>query len=448
MRSLKTSNKHFRASLSELPLGVASSYRYWGADKTIYAKSGKGARLRDLDGNEYIDYRLGFGPIILGYADERVDEAARAGMTVGGTSGLATELEYKVACRISEMVPAAELVRYANSGTEVVMTALRLARAFSGKDEHILVEGGYHGGCNEVLWYADVKKWDPQHGSPQIKPSSDGVPQVIRELVHTVPLNDANALEDVMKKHGDKIGALLIEPILGNCGGIAATPEYVRDVRKLCDRYGVILIIDEVKTGFRVAKGGAQELFGVKADLCTFAKAIANGYPIAAVGGREEIMRQIGDDVTHGGTFNAHPVSLAAADKTLEILTETDALANVAGSGEKLMQGIARILRKNGIEHSFPGHPSMFGLFFMPEPPTNYREWVNSGYEFYEALAEELHELGILIEPDSREPFFMCEAHDDACINETLDKFSRAVDITVNRCPEEHGKIVSSQLRP
>lgn len=444
MRSLKKSNNHFKKAVSKLPLGVASNFRYWGDDKTIYIERGKGARIWDIDGNEYIDYRLGYGPAILGYADERVDEAARKGMDVGGVFGLGTELEYEVACRISEMVPAAELVRFSNSGTEAVMAALRIARAYTGKDEHLIVEGGYHGVFNEVLWYADVAEWDPEIGDPKIRPYSEGVPDMIKKLFHAVPLNDANVLEDVLRKHGDRIGAFLVEPIMGNCCGISATREYMRDVRFLCDKHDVVLIVDEVKTGFRVARGGVQELLGIRADLCTFAKAVANGYPISMVAGREDIMRKVGDGVVHGGTFTAHSVSLAAANKTLEILAETDALANISVHGEILRKGIKKILSARGLVHCFVGHPSMSGLFFNPQPPMNYREWLDSDYDFYDALAQELHELGILVEPDSREPWFLCEAHDMECVEETLDKFERAVDITMNKLPDERAKVTTS----
>jgi glutamate-1-semialdehyde 2,1-aminomutase len=219
---------------------------------------------------------------------------------------------------------------------------------------------------------------------------------------------------------------------MGNCCGIRATEQYMRDSRELCDRYDVIMIIDEVKTGFRVAKGGVQELFGIKADLCTFAKAMANGYPIAVVAGREEVMRRIGNSVVHGGTFTGHSVSLAAAHKTLEILDETDALDTIRRHGEALQTGMSRILKARSIEHCFTGHPSMQGLFFAPKPPSNYREWVNSDYDFYDSLAPELHEEGVLVEPDSREPWFMCESHKD-CLRDTLQRFERALDKTIEK---------------
>ena len=435
MRSLKNSNRHFRKAVSRLPLGVSSNFRYWGDDKTIYVKRAKGARLWDIDDNEYIDYRLAYGPAILGYADERVDQAAREGIDVGGVFALSTELEYEVASRISRMVPAAELVRFSNSGTEAVMAALRIARAHTGKDGHIVLEGGYHGVFNEVLWYSEVEDWEPANGAPEVLPYCDGVPKIVRPLFYSVPLNDANAIEDVLRKHHANIGAFMIEAIMGNCCSLTATREYLQDVRSLCDRYDVVMIMDEVKTGFRVAKGGVQELLDVKADLCTFAKAIGNGYPISVVAGREDIMRCVGDGVVHGGTFTGHSVSLAAANRTLQILEETDALASIADYGTRLQQGLKRILSSRGIEHTFTGHPSMMGLFFSEEAPTDYRAWASTNYDFYDALAPELHELGILVEPDSREPWFMCEAHDVKCLGETLDKFEQAVDITIRKLP-------------
>ena len=432
-RSLEKSNRHFENALKRLPLGVASNFRYWGDDRTFYVAKGKGARVWDIDGNEYIDYRLGYGPAILGYADERVDEAVREALAIGGVFALSTERELTVAERICKMVPAAELVRYSNSGTEAVMAALRLARAYSGWDSYIVVEGGYHGLFDAVLWYTDVENWKPDGPDPALIPYGGGVPQLLKQLIHTVPLNDANRLEDTLKQYGNDIGAFLIEPIMGNCCSIQATREYVHDARDLCDRYGVVMIIDEVKTGFRVARGGVQELLDVKADLCTFAKAVANGYPLSVLAGREDIMRLVGDGVAHGGTYTAHAVSMAAAETTLQILDETDALETIADYGQRLRIGMGEILTARNISHSFSGHPSMSGLFFAEQAPGNYRDWKNSNYTFYNTMAPMLHDLGIICEPDSREPWFMCEAHDDACLTETLESFETAVDLTIER---------------
>ena len=442
LRNREKSAVHFEKALKRLPLGVTSNYRYWGDDNTIYISHGKGARLWDIDGNEYIDYRLGFGPAILGYADGRVDEAARNGMDVGGVFALATELEYRVAQRISGMVPSAEQVRFSVTGTEAVMAALRLARACTGKDEYVLVEGGYHGIFSEVLWYSEVEDWQESEGDPELLPYGEGVPGLYRDLIHCVPMNDAGRLESLFRRRADKIGAFLIEPMMGNCCSITATGQYLKDVRELCSRYDVILIIDEVKTGFRVAKGGVQELLGVDADLCTFAKAMANGYPISALAGREEYMRTIGDRVVHGGTYSGHSVSLAAADKTLEILDETDALATIAGQGERLREGIGELLSRRAIPHCFVGHPAMSGLFFASEPPADYRAWVRSDYTFYDMLAPNLHDAGVLVEPDSREPWFLSAAHDDSCIAETVTKFEHAVDVALEHQQGERRRSV------
>ena len=430
-RTLTKNHEHFQRALKRMPLGVASNFRFWGEDRTIYVKSGRGARITDLDDNVYVDYRMGYGPAILGYADARVDQAAREGMEIGGVFALSTEAEYRVAQRIAKMVPAAQLVRFSNSGTEAVMAALRLARAYTGKDDYVILEGSYHGLFDAAMWFTPMDKW-AQVGEPEVVPYSEGVPLSSRHFAHFVQANDANQLEEVLKRHAGSIACLLIEPIMGNCLGIAADPAYIRAARELCDRYGVVLIIDEVKSGFRVARGGVQELYGVQADLCTFAKAIANGYPISVLAGREEIMRKIGRGVAHGGTYTAHPVSLAAAEKTLQILDETDALERIAAYGTRLRTGMSAILKARGVAHSFVGHASMGGLYFAHEPPRTYRDWKSSDYTFYDAAARVLHDERILCEPDSREPWFVSAAHDDSCLRDTLAGFEVAIDTTLN----------------
>ena len=434
-RNLTKSNAQFRRAVQKLPLGVSSTFRYWGDDRTIYVDHGKGGRTWDIDGNAYVDYRLGYGPAILGYADDRVDAAARRGMEVGGVFALSTERELTVAERISKMVPAAELVRFSNSGTEAVMAALRLARAFTGRESYLLVEGGYHGLFDAAMWMADMEGWTPGgNDDPEVVPYGKGIPPTVKKLAHLVPMNDLQRLEDTFRRVGNQLAAMLIEPIQGNCCGISARADYVQLARRLCDEYGVLLIIDEVKTGFRVGKGGIQGILGVKPDITTFAKAVANGYPIAVVAGRADVMRTFRyGGASHGGTYTAHSVSLAAAEECLRILDETPPLETLAGYGQRLMDGISAILNARGIVHSYTGHPSMFGLFFAPEPPDNYRAWKTSDYSFYDRMAYFLHDLGIIVEPDSREPWFMCEAHgkDDTCLTDTLAAVEAAVDLTL-----------------
>lgn len=438
-RSLRRSNAHFQRAVERLPLGVSSNFRYWGDEKTIYVQKGRGARIWDIDGNEYIDYRLGYGPIILGYCDPRVDAAARkAQEEVGAIFALGTEGEWRLAERLHRMVPGADLVRFCVTGTEAVMAALRLARAYTGKDHHVTVEGSYHGQSDFTLWFADVKSWNG-HGDPATVPISAGLPPSLRDLFWQVPLNDAGRVEDLFKREAHRIAALVIEPVLGNCCSIEADPQYLRDVRALCDRYGVVLVFDEVKTGFRVAKGGAQALYGVTADLATFAKALGNGYPIAAFAGREEIMRRIGKGVSHGGTYTAHAMCLAAAEKTLEIIDETSALANAAEYGASLREEIGAILKSRGVVHCFSGPPAMQGLFFRETPPRNYRDWKLSDYTLYDALAQNLIARGVICEPDSREPWFVCEAHDEGCLEDTLERFEDALDATLEELAPKRG---------
>ncbi len=440
-RTLTRSNAQFRKSVKRLPLGVASTFRYWGDDRTIYVHHGKGGRTWDIDGNNYVDYRLGYGPAILGYADDRVDAAARRGMEVGGVFALSTERELIVADRIAKMVPAAELVRFSNSGTEAVMAALRLARAYTGRESYLLVEGGYHGLFDAAMWMANLEDWDHTSNSdPEVISYGKGIPHTVKQLANLVPMNDFQRLEDTFKRIGHTLAAMLIEPIQGNCCGIMAQVEYVQLARRLCDEYGVLLIIDEVKTGFRVGKGGIQGIMGVKPDLTTFAKAVANGYPISLVAGREDVMRMFRyGGASHGGTYTAHSVSLAAAEECLRIIDETSALETLAGHGTALMSGISQILDARGIVHSYTGHPSMFGLFFAEKAPDNYRDWKTSDYTFYDTMAYYLHDLGIIVEPDSREPWFTCEAHglDPSCLADTLKAVETAVDLTLEQLERE-----------
>ncbi|WP_374376043.1 aspartate aminotransferase family protein [Dongia sp.] len=445
-RKMEKSRAHFQEALKHMPLGVSSNFRYWGDDNTIFVKNGKGARLWDIDGNEYIDYRLGYGPAILGHCNDTVDAAARAAQSIGTVYALGTEKEVAVAKLIKEMMPAAELVRFSNSGTEAVMAALRLARGYTGKDNYVTFEGSYHGLFDASMWTADPEDMKDQTKQPKVIPYGEGIPQLVRQLFWQVPYNDAQRLEEVLKKNHDTIAAVLIEPILGNCCGIPSKPEFIKAVRELCTKYGVLMIVDEVKTGFRVAKGGAQQLYGIEADIFTVAKAMANGYPISAIGGKEEILRKYGKGVAHGGTYTAQAMSLAAAEATLTILKDTDALANIASYGQAMQDGMHKVLVKRGIPHSFTGHQSMSGLFFSAEAPTTYRNWKLSDYTFYDTMAGYLIDMGIMCEPDSREPWFISSAHDKACLDETLQKFEEAVDLTLDELAK--GRETENKLMP
>lgn len=401
---------------THMPMGVADSYRYWGEDNTVFVKSMKGCIITDDDDQEFVDFRLAYGPIILGYRDSRVDQEVINTITNCGTiSGFSTALDSEVISLIKKLCPNIEKMRFANSGTEAVMGAVRTARGFTGRNKIVVVEGGFHGLYDEMMWKPDVDNWDSESGqAPEIKSFGCGIPTNTREHLETVALNDFEAIDEVFARVGDDIAAIVIEPIMGNCGSIASSQEYMQKLRDICDENGALLIMDEVKTGFRVARGGVQELYGIKADLTTYAKAIGNGYPVACFGGRADVMDMISfnaDGVTHGGTYTANMIALSAAKATLTVLSETDAMETINSVGAAIQQRLSRVFTKFGIEHRFAGPDSMFGVHFGSEVPQNYRDWKKTDSELYTVFAHNLIKYGIMLEPDSREPWFICEAH-------------------------------------
>ena len=399
-----------------MPQGVAENYRYWGEDRTLFIRSAKGCELTDCDGKTYVDFRLGYGPIILGYRDQRVDQAVIDQITdIGTLSGFSTPLDIKVVQQVKALCPNIEKMRFANSGTEAVMGAVRTARGFTKRKHIAIVEGSFHGLYDEMMWKSDLENWDPRGSiQPSIIPFGAGVPDKTRDLVTLIRLNDYEILDNLFREKQDDLAAVLLEPIIGNAGSISATQEWLQHLRDLCTRNGTMLIIDEVKTGFRVAAGGAQQLYGIHADLTTYAKAMGNGYPVAAFGGRADVMDSVGSfkgGVVHGGTYTANLVALSAASATLDILANTDALKTINAAGEKITAVLGRVFTAAGVEHCFAGPPAMIGIHFTEKAPLNYRDWRITDSELYAKFAWKLIEYGLMLEPDSREPWFICEAH-------------------------------------
>ena len=421
-----------------MPQGVAENYRYWGDDRTVFIKEAKGCYLTDCDGKQFVDFRLGYGPIILGYRDSRVDQAVVEQITQRGTlSGFSTELDITVAKQIKALCPNIDLVRFANSGTEAVMGAVRTARGYTGRNRMAIVEGGFHGLYDEMMWKSDVEHWSPEkQANPSIIPFGAGIPDNSRALVDIIPLNSSEALDHLFKTHQDSIACIVLEPIIGNCGSISAEPDWLQYLRNQCNEHGTLLIIDEVKTGFRVAKGGAQELYGIHADLTTYAKAMGNGYPIAAFGGRREVMGVVGSHaggVVHGGTYTANLVALSAAHATLKILSDTDALSTINSVGTEIQKVLGRVFSAAGIAHTFAGPPAMFGIHFTPYVPNNYRDWRITDSALYQRFAWHLIDLGVMLEPDSREPWFICEAHKSINLEWLEDVASQAIKLACNK---------------
>jgi glutamate-1-semialdehyde 2,1-aminomutase len=414
----------YRRAKAVMPYGVTSNFRYWDDENTPVITRGEGAYIWDADGNRYIDYRLAFGPIILGHADKRVNERVAQALANGTLFAHTHPLEIDVAERMIRMCPGVEQVRYANSGTEATMHALRIARAHTHREKIVKFEGCYHG-FHDYLLFSTATTPSGALGSrrsPIPAPNTSGIPGALRDLVITVPYNDGEMLERTVKAKWGDVAAIIVEPIAGNFGSIMPEQGFLELIRKLCDEYGIVMIVDEVKTGFRIAKGGATEYFGVKGDLMTYAKSLANGFPLAALGGSRAVMGTIEPGrVAQGGTYCGNAVGAAAAAATLDILETTDALAQINTRGQRLMQGIGEVLTEAGLEHSLHGVPGMFSFFLEPQGPLrDYRAVLQTNLEKSEHLAMAMRARGVEIEPDPREPWFFSAAHSDKDVDETL----------------------------
>lgn len=411
-----------------LPLGVNSNFRYWGQEVTPYVEKAKGAYLWDVDGNRYIDYRMAFGPIILGHSFDEVDQKVIEEIQKGILFAMTGELEVAVAEMISAMAPGVEMVRMACSGTEATMHAIRVARAYTGRDLIVKFEGNYHGFHDHTLWstYAPVAAYGNRR-SPIPIAASSGIPKSMREFIITLPFNDFEGFERVMRSYGEQIAAVITEPCQGNCAAINPQDGFLELIRKKTEEYGCVFILDEVKTGFRIANGGAQEYYGITPDLATYAKALGNGYPIAAFGGKKEIMSIIGQGVAQGGTYTNNKPGIAGAYATLSLLKAKPILKTIEQRGQRLMDGLREIFEENEIPAVFTGYPAMFSFSLNIDRITSQREWAHSDHDLYLKLAEKAIAKGIMPDFDAREPWFLCYEHSDADIDETLNVYAEIV---------------------
>jgi len=411
-----------------IPLGVNSNFRYWGDDITPYVDKAKGAYLWDVDGKKYIDYRMAFGPIILGHSFNEVDQKVIEEIQNGLLFAMTSELEVEVAEMIVEMSPAIDMVRFACSGTESTMHAIRVARAYTGRDIILKFEGNYHGMHDHALWstYAPVESYGNER-SPIPVPASSGIPKSMREFIITLPFNDMEGFERVMHSYGDQIAAVITEPCQGNCAAINPKEGFLELIRQKTEEHGCVFILDEVKTGFRIANGGAQEYYRIKPDLVTYAKALGNGYPIAAFGGKREIMSIIGHGVAIGGTYTNNKPGVAGAYATLKLLKEKPILKTIEKRGRRLMDGLKDIFEENDIPVVVSGYPAMFSFSLGIDSVTNQREWAKSDHDLYLTLAEKAIERGVMPDHDAREPWFLCYEHSDADIDETLNVYAEIV---------------------
>jgi glutamate-1-semialdehyde 2,1-aminomutase len=427
----------YDAAQEVIPGGVNSGARGpqagWVPGPPVIAR-GEGAYLWDVDGNRYCDYLLALGPMVHGHAHPVITGAVSSAIRETGTMfALPYHGETEAARKIVETVPSVELVRFGNSGTEVVLHATRLARAFTGRDIVVRFEGQYHGWADQLEWshHPDVTQAGDSR-RPVALPGSPGIPAIIGQTLAVLPWNDRSAVEQLVGERGHEIAAILTEPIMGNTGVIPPEPGYLQFLREITKANGIVLIFDEVITGFRVARGGAQALYDVTPDLTTMAKALGGGFPVAAIGGSREIMDQVSDGtVLHAGTYNANVVATAAASASLDVLARPGTYERLFSLSERLMKGFGEILGRAGVPVQVQGVGPMFQFWFSDTPVRNYRDaaaHLNSPK--YAALARALHERGVMVHPSNIELWFVSTVHTDDDIDATLQAFEDSVAAT------------------
>jgi glutamate-1-semialdehyde 2,1-aminomutase len=410
--------------------GVSSNVRYASTPVPLFFARGEGARLYDIDGNVHIDYVLGNGPAILGHAPKPVIEAVARSLADGQVYAAQHPRETELAERLCRLLPGAEVVRFATSGTEAVLMAMRLARAFTGRDKILKFEGHYHGWSDQafISTRPSLNEAGPAD-EPVPVAGSPGIPASVLQDVVVAGWNDLAALEAAFDRHAGQIAGVIMEPVMVNGGAVVPDPGYLAGVRDLCRTKGALFICDEVITGFRVGLRGAQGRFGVTADLAIYAKAVAAGFPLAMVAGRRDVMDTLLDKgVMHGGTYNGNVQSMAAALAALDELERDDGAVyrDLERRGARLMQGLTALADKHRLAMRVEGLPAIFQVFFTSGPaPRNYREADACDRDGVLALHRALQEEGIRINQAGK--WFLSTAHDDAIIDQTLDAADRAM---------------------
>ena len=378
VKRTKKSRAHHEKAKKLIPAGVESNVRYF-PPYPFYVKRAQGAYIYDLDGNKIIDYALGYGPMILGHNHPAVTRAAKAQIDEGMMFGASTELAIDYVKMVQRAMPSMEMFRFANSGTEATMHPLRVARAFTGREKIAKAEGAYHGGHDYVLQSLDIPKGKLREKNCQpAVPFGKGIPKSISDLVVIYPFNDWPVTEEVLTRNADDLAAVIIEPIQAGGGCFAPRDGYLKKLRKLTKELGIVLIFDEVLTGFRVAFGGAQERYDVKPDMTSIAKIAGGGYQLAGFGGRREIMEEIvpkdEGNVYHGGTYNAHPVSMAAGLETLKILSRPGIYAKIDAIGDSLFNGLRDAAEDRRVDVWVENIGSLGELYFTDKEMCTWRD--------------------------------------------------------------------------
>jgi glutamate-1-semialdehyde 2,1-aminomutase len=415
----------FRRAVEVTPGGVSSPVRAFRAvgGQPFFVARGEGCRLWDVDGNAYIDYVLSWGPLIFGHARREIVEAVREAALHGTSFGAPTSAEVELAELVRQFVPSMEMLRFVNSGTEATMSAVRLARAFTGRDLILKFEGCYHGHGDSFLVRAGS-------GVATLGlPNSPGVPAALSQLTLTAPFNDLEAVREVFRIHGERVAAVILEPVVGNAGFIPPTDGYLPGLRALADEHGSLLIFDEVMTGFRVAPGGAQERFGVRADLTTLGKVIGGGLPVGAYGGRRDIMQQVAPagPVYQAGTLSGNPLAMAAGLAQLRLLRETDPYDLLEQRTARLVQGLLAAADTHGVPASGGNLGSMWGVFFTEGPVRSFADAAAADIDLFRRFYHGCLQQGIFFAPSAFEAGFLSVAHDDEVIDETVERAAAAL---------------------
>jgi len=413
----------FERAQKVIPGGVNSpvrAFRQVGGVPRFVSKA-SGPYFWDADNKRYIDLIMSWGPMIAGHANPEIVEAVQKAATTSFSFGAPTEGEIELAERICSLMPSIEQIRMVSSGTEATMSALRLARGYTGRDLIVKFEGCYHGHADSLLVKAGSGLLTFAD-STQNAPSSSGVPQDVVKHTLVLPYNDTAALEAVFQKRGDQIAALILEPIAGNMNLIKAKPEFLAAARNLTSQHGAVLIYDEVMTGFRVALGGAQSLQGITPDLTCLGKVMGGGMPMAAFGGKKEIMSKLAPlgAVYQAGTLSGNPVAVAAGLKTLEIVAREGFYECLAGQTQKLMSGLKMSADKAGIPFAVDSVGGMFGFYFTSAVPSSFAEVTQSNIEAFKQFFHAMLDEGVYLAPSAYEAGFTSITHDNAVVEEII----------------------------
>lgn len=425
VRNRERSRAAFEEAVKSIPGGVNSPVRAFKSVglTPVFIERGHGSRVYDIDGNEYIDYIASWGPLILGHAHPQVVEALKEAAENGTSFGAPTELETEMAKLVCERVPSVEMVRMVNSGTEATMTALRLARGYTGRSKIVKFEGCYHGHADSLLIKAGSGV------ATLALPDSPGVPESVAANTITVPYNDVESLRLVFEKFGEDIAAVIVEPVAGNMGVVPPAPGYLQALRDITSQWGSLLIFDEVMTGFRVHKHCAQGLYGIEPDLTCLGKVIGGGLPVGAFGGKREIMEQMAPvgPVYQAGTLSGNPLAMAAGYTTLKLLGEPGVYEELERKSARLEQGMRENAQEAGVPMVINRVASMICPFFTDQPVTDYASASRSDLERFKKYFAHMLDAGVLVAPSQFEGMFVSLAHTDEDIDRTLEAHREAL---------------------